>query len=287
MVQDEVCFVLGREKDGRVVLINEVGLIRIVDANSELSGSVFVTVRYKNSLRQQVCSVQVDAPSFIIRPNKELISHALQEILVAVTTTMPADKIAVASYPLSLEEFLNSPASVGYHSWEERMSGGLIIHTANVLVSAVQLMQLPTFANVDKDVVMAAILWHDVGKAYVYEINPVTGLARHVPEARLASHVSISYAVFCKAAEDIFASSPHVGDFCVAVSHCILASHARPEWGSVVKPQTPEAWLVHLADMLSTRAACSVKKLMEIKYVYPGFQISSSAKPTLPSPPSS
>jgi len=35
------------------------------------------------------------------------------------------------------------------------------------------------------------------------------------------------------------------------VAHCILAHHGRPEWGSAITPQTPEALTLHWADCLS------------------------------------
>ena len=40
-------------------------------------------------------------------------------------------------------------------------------------------------------------------------------------------------------------------DLMEEVSHVILAHHGRLEWGSPIEPQTPEALIVHQADMLS------------------------------------
>jgi 23S rRNA maturation-related 3'-5' exoribonuclease YhaM len=45
--------------------------------------------------------------------------------------------------------------------------------------------------------------------------------------------------------------------FCIperdAVIHCMLSHHGRREWGSPVEPVTPEAYILHVADMLSSR----------------------------------
>jgi 3'-5' exoribonuclease len=39
------------------------------------------------------------------------------------------------------------------------------------------------------------------------------------------------------------------------VAHAILAHHGRHEWGSPVAPATPEATVIHFADMLSRDAS--------------------------------
>ena len=42
-------------------------------------------------------------------------------------------------------------------------------------------------------------------------------------------------------------------DMYSAVEHCILAHHGKLEWGSPVLPQTIEANIVHIADLLSSQ----------------------------------
>jgi hypothetical protein len=38
-----------------------------------------------------------------------------------------------------------------------------------------------------------------------------------------------------------------------AIVHCMLAHHGRKEWSSPVEPATNEAWILHAADMTSSR----------------------------------
>lgn len=42
-------------------------------------------------------------------------------------------------------------------------------------------------------------------------------------------------------------------EFVMKVTHIMLAHHGRREWGSAVEPKTPEAWILHAADMLSAQ----------------------------------
>jgi len=138
--------------------------------------------------------------------------------------------------------FMGWPASISKHQTREH---GLLEHTVDV-AETVQEQAEPRGLNVG--VVMAAALLHDIGKVKAYAYLPVYAFGDRDISSRLRTqdgellgHVAISYnmvSAVCK--------NTHL-------LHIILSHHGRQEWGSPVEPKTKEAWLVHLADMISSR----------------------------------
>ena len=53
----------------------------------------------------------------------------------------------------------------------------------------------------------------------------------------------------------------------IDLTHLLLSHHGRKEWGSPVTPKTPEAEILHLADLLDSR----FKKALEGKFTLSSF----------------
>lgn len=132
-------------------------------------------------------------------------------------------------------------SSTGHHSYK----GGLTVHTAEVLEIALN-MASSFVLNANKDYIIAGTIWHDVGKKYDYSDE-----GEKTIHYSLIRHLSKSYAQFY-----MLATQHEVDDKAIeAISHIILSHHGRKEWGSPVEPETTEAYIVHYADMLSSRCA--------------------------------
>jgi 3'-5' exoribonuclease len=153
-----------------------------------------------------------------------------------------------------LEAFLENdprfnlwPSSIDkHHSWE----GGNRDHTYQVtsLASHTGLLAQYTGAKIDQEVLQAAALMHDYGKIDTYE--KVDGVWRKVANYTKSMHIerSIHHARLILPelgfTEGVLG---HVG----RIVDCIGSHHGRLEWGALWEPRTPEAWLLHLADMAS------------------------------------
>lgn len=176
------------------------------------------------------------------------------------------------------EKFFEWPASLSHHHAYE---GGLLAHTVEVCDIALGVAGLNIsgkldgapweevlFPKVNRDVLLAAALWHDVMKVNEYHLsllgidyypegtrclaaNPCMWIKNETRTKMFGHHEHIiaSAMAFQKTAwlEEV---NPTTID---AVTHCILAHHGRKEWGSPVEPQTIEALILHQADMLSSR----------------------------------
>ncbi len=144
-------------------------------------------------------------------------------------------------------EFFISPGSSDkHHNW----TGGLAQHTHEVIkISLDMAKSIPC----DKNVLIIAGLWHDFGKILSYQpsVESRSGWIDAPLKKKMGGHLARSYAAFLAASTTdlTLASNPFVEN----IAHCILSHHGLREWGSPASPQTPEAWILHLADSASAR----------------------------------
>ena len=148
------------------------------------------------------------------------------------------------------DEFMNAPASKTYH---HAYGGGLLVHTYEVVrlvdniakVFNVNLYGPP----IDMGVLYAGAILHDIGKVWSYNLIDAdqTNLERLL--GHIAMAVSYIDSPLLDGFDDVHPSKLN------RIIHCILSHHGSLEWGSPVVPKTPEAIIIHYADMLSSRMA--------------------------------
>ncbi len=156
---------------------------------------------------------------------------------------------AIGHYPI----FLTWPASLSFHHAYE---GGLLAHTVEVCDYA---LHIASAFSINRDVLVASALWHDVLKVKEYR---VTGLPQ---DGRYLYKASGEYWVKSNSGHDHiihgaieFASvargcgvSAEIAD---AVIHCLLSHHGPVrDWGSPIEPKSIEAIILHQADYLSAK----------------------------------
>lgn len=130
-------------------------------------------------------------------------------------------------------EFRKSPASTNMHHC---YSGGLMEHTISVvkISSAIaDVLASVHNADVNRDVVLAGALLHDIMKPITYEegekgYNASDG-------AKILDHILLATVELYRR------------DFPISVVHVVAAHHGK---GSTIRPLTLEALAVHLADTL-------------------------------------
>lgn len=152
--------------------------------------------------------------------------------------------------------FKVAPASVSNRG---AYKGGLVEHVYKVMLNAVAIVDAQNKANtpvpIDRDVVIAGVLAHDLGKMYAYSVDS-TGV-HHTRSGLLLAHLPLSYSIsiqaFIQAESAIHREIPEeIKDH---INHCILAHHGQLEYGSPVKPQSVEAQIVHAADMADSTSS--------------------------------
>ncbi len=185
------------------------------------------------------------------------------EALLYLKTMAATNCACVAQHKVVLAvlddlKFVEWPASQRQH---HAYSGGLVVHTAEVLRGSLALAS--AYPTASAAVLTCAAIFHDCEKVRDYEPNwvmdNVSGILvqtcddehpggwRYTDYTWKIRHVAGSYAKWTQLAARFGLDQ----DFTDEVGHCILAHHGLKEWGSPVEPQTVEAKILHSADVLS------------------------------------
>lgn len=159
------------------------------------------------------------------------------------------------------EGWLSQPAARKNH---HAYIGGLLEHTLSVTRTCIFLaekyatyypeMQPP----LDKDLVIAGGILHDIGK--LLEIRTRPDGAAHTPAGVLIGHILLGRDMIRGAAKNIPGLA---AETLLRLEHLIITHQGRPEWGSPKPPMTPEALLVHYADDIDAKYQMMVNVLRE------------------------
>lgn len=134
------------------------------------------------------------------------------------------------------EKFLRNPAGMRLH---HAYIGGLLQHSVDVAMLASAMAD--SIGGVDKDLIIAGALLHDVGK--LREISASMGFP-YTTEGRLLGHISMSAIMVQEAAAKAHVTGPKLQH----LLHIVLSHHGEQEKGSPVACATKEAFIVHYAD---------------------------------------
>ena len=134
------------------------------------------------------------------------------------------------------DKFIMNPAGMRMH---HAYIGGLLQHSVDVAGIAIALAE--QIGNVDKDLVVAGALLHDVGK--LREISSQIGFP-YTNEGRLLGHIAMSVMMVQEAAAKLKLPQARLEQ----LQHILLSHHGDTEKGSPVVCATKEAFIVHYAD---------------------------------------
>ena len=141
-----------------------------------------------------------------------------------------------------VEDFSISPAAVQYH---HAYIGGLLEHTLSV--ASICNFLSGNYDNVDKDLIIAGAILHDVGKIDEYGVEKKGALIKITDRGKLLGHITIGYGM-------ILGKINQIKDFPEELKqrllHIILSHHGHKEFGSPKRPKTLEAFIVYHADHL-------------------------------------
>ena len=146
-----------------------------------------------------------------------------------------------------MAKFCKAPAAIQNH---HAYLGGLLEHTRNVLELA--LLVVPRYPALSKDLMLAGIFLHDLGKAVElgYDTNFV-----YTNEGQLVGHIMQAVVWIDRKVQAVQAQSgkPFPTDLKAALAHIVLAHHGQYEFGSPKLPATLEAVAIHHLDNLDAK----------------------------------
>lgn len=145
------------------------------------------------------------------------------------------------------DDFMEGYGARGHH---HAYKGGLADHTLEVMKGAYNQIMIFTMDRTMISNTLGGAFCHDWGKIdeYYFDLKEKEILRSKMGEKE--GHFGLGLAYLNDIENDLMFFE-EIG----TLKH-ILSSHHGPVsngWGSLVDPQTPEAWIVHLADMMSSR----------------------------------
>ncbi|MCD7809692.1 MAG: HD domain-containing protein [Erysipelotrichaceae bacterium] len=143
-------------------------------------------------------------------------------------------------------------ASKNHHNYVS----GLAYHTLSMLKIADSMLNV--YPSLNKDLLFAGILLHDIGKT-VELSGPV--VPTYTFEGKMLGHISIAQAMIDNAAKELNISGEEV----VLLEHMVLSHHGKNEFGSPVLPQIKEAEMLYLIDNIDARMNMFDKALNDLQ----------------------
>lgn len=151
------------------------------------------------------------------------------------------------------DKYISYPAAVKVH---HEFGSGILHHS--IVMADVADAIAKIYPQVDRDILVAGALMHDIGKTIEYE-NPIA--PQQTTEGKLCGHIAIMYAEFKRIVDELNIKS----EVPLLLEHMILSHHGTLEFGSPVMPATREALLLSEIDMLDSRQMILDKSLEGIK----------------------
>jgi len=140
------------------------------------------------------------------------------------------------------DKMLRAPAAKNMH---HAFRGGYLEHVLTLVKLALQM--LPVYPYVSKELVLAGLLLHDIGK--LWELSYETDF-NYTTEGRLLGHIVLEY-------DFVKLKILEIPDFPKEIElnllHILLSHHGELEYGSPKRPKTPEALLVSNLDNLDAK----------------------------------
>lgn len=139
------------------------------------------------------------------------------------------------------KDFFTYPAASRIH---HDFVGGLATHVLGMIKVGISLCEL--YPMLDKDLLMAGIILHDIGK--VQELSgPV--ITEYTLEGKLLGHISMMQAKVNEVAKELGYTQEEV----TLLRHMILSHHGQYEYGSPVLPMLAEAEILNYIDNIDAR----------------------------------
>ena len=149
------------------------------------------------------------------------------------------------------ELFQKMPAAQSMH---HGYSGGLVEHVWSVTKVAIGLLRHygdyydELNPPLDRDVVVAAAILHDIGKLRELDYHPVE--AKYTKHGTLIGHIVLGRDMIRDKARAI---GQFPEETLLLLEHAILAHHGQMQFGAPKEPATIEALIVHYADEIDAK----------------------------------
>ena len=171
------------------------------------------------------------------------------------TGYLPLSNLAIEIIERFRDAFTKSSAALIVH---HNYKGGLLYHTYRMVKAAYALADI--YSDLNKELLVCGTALHDIGKIMEYKTSEL-GEAEMTDYGVLYGHPFCgSLIVKCMSAQKNY--NPEEIKLLI---HILLSHHGKGEYGAVVAPAIPEAFIVHQIDNMDAKIAQAEKKYSEIQ----------------------
>lgn len=270
-----------------LVLVDRSGqlLSRIWNATQEMYATIpeggFIRVRgraesYKGNLQFIIDGIRPATPDLFdvadfLPATKQDVDELWNRVLKVLRTIKNPALLELIKAFVKDESIVTAmkraPAAVQNH---HAYIGGLLEHTCSLLELGVRIFgasgdpQDSHYPEVNRDLVLAGLFFHDIGKIneLAYETNFVYATA-----GQLLGHITQAAILIDRKASEIERESgkPFPRDLLEVLTHIVLAHHGTYEFGSPRLPACPEALIVHHLDNIDAKLNMAFSCIEESK----------------------
>jgi 3'-5' exoribonuclease len=151
-------------------------------------------------------------------------------------------RLAARTLEVYGEELRLHPAAKSMH---HAYRGGLLEHVVSMAELALKVCE--HYSDLDCDLVLIGVLFHDLGKLRELGAMPVND---YTLEGRLIGHIVIGRDLL---REQCAAIPGFPADLQLLLEHMVLSHQGKKEFSSPVEPMTPEAVVLHFVDDLDSK----------------------------------
>ena len=192
---------------------------------------------------------KVDINDYLPRTEKDIRQMYEEIVKILSEIKNPFVKALVGEFVKDKElmkKFCTAPGgTANHHSY----IGGLLEHTHNMLNVAKAIM--PFYPQLQKDLVLAGIFLHDMGKTEELSYQMAFG---YTDSGQLIGHIVLTVNMVEKKASALEAAGQQVDkEILGSLEHIILSHHGQYEFGSPKLPMTAEAFLISYLDNIDAK----------------------------------
>jgi 3'-5' exoribonuclease len=233
---------------------------------------VKTTVKPKYGLQLEILSIREAAESdaaegydfFDLVESSERdpddLYHKIVEFIEKCVDELPLKQLVLSLLTEHASLFKKMPAAQNFH---HPYTAGLIEHVWSM--TRIASWMADHYARyyhglnppLNKGVIVAATVLHDIGKLRELEYHPVE--AKYTTQGCLIGHILMGRDMAREAAAKIEGFPPET---LLLLEHAILAHHGKREYGAPILPQTMEALLVSFIDELDAKMNAAARGLL-------------------------
>ena len=222
------------------------------------------TQLYSGSLQLIVTAIEradlrtVDESEFRVLSSAD-VDRLLAELRSLTDTIRSAPLRELVAELLADQELISAfcrcPAGVKHH---HAYAGGLLDHVVNLLRLADRIA--PLYPDLDRDLLLAGVLVHDIGKTV--ELESEKGFS-YTDSGQLLGHVLLGLEIVDAKIREVEQRTGRSFDAETAVrlKHMIASHHGQLEFGAAKTPMTLEALALHHIDHLDAKMAAVTQLL--------------------------